>query len=407
MLMLEGNRSARSSGGRSGPLCFVVDTDFGFLREFSKALRELGVDTVELVNSARLGENVENLDPDFVFLNLNPRDPHDCTRALFSLKECRFSGRVQLMGRCESEFLESFRKAGGDASLTMLPALQKPIEFAKVRKVVLDQKLGSVSVAPPERSLRKAMANNWVSFCYQPKVDIRQKQVVGAEAFVRVTHPQQGVLAPTQFLAGANEEDLADLAIRALVDALKTGIALEQAGIRPRIAVNLSVETLVKLPLGELIPKYRPQSPEQSGLIFDVTETQVLNKLGMLKASRQELSKYGISLAIDNFGRGNSSFEMFKHLPFSEIKIDRSFAHGCSQIKENSAICRTMVQLAHNFSIEAVAVGVEDAADCDTLAELDCDIGQGYLFGKPTTAEELIKLVKEGQPQSDLAASAA
>src|ERR1700716_1407237 len=105
------NRPEPAAGARPS-LCFVVDTDFGYLQEFSKSLRGLGVNTVEFVNSARLGESVDNHNPDIVFINLKATDPYDCTRALFSLRECKFGGRVQLFGRCDPDFLESFRKIG-------------------------------------------------------------------------------------------------------------------------------------------------------------------------------------------------------------------------------------------------------------------------------------------------------
>ena len=141
-------------------LCFVVDTDFGYLQGFSKSLRGLGVNTVEFVNSARLSENVENHNPDIVFINLNAADPYDCTRALFALRECRFNGRVQLMGRCEPSFLESFRKIGTDASLSMLSVLQKPIDLNAVRRIVQEQKLNTELVSPPDMSLKKAIASN-------------------------------------------------------------------------------------------------------------------------------------------------------------------------------------------------------------------------------------------------------
>src|SRR5216684_3669983 len=83
-----------SALGARHALCFVVDTNFGYLQGLSKSLRGFGVNTVEFVNSARLGENVENHNPGIVFVNLNATDPYDCARALFSLKECRFRGRV-------------------------------------------------------------------------------------------------------------------------------------------------------------------------------------------------------------------------------------------------------------------------------------------------------------------------
>src|ERR1019366_5510307 len=93
-------QSAPTTGGKQ-VICLLVDTDFGYLREFAKSLREHGLDTVELINSARLGETIDNLNPDIVFLNLNASDPSDCVRGLFALKEGKFTGRVQLMGRCD------------------------------------------------------------------------------------------------------------------------------------------------------------------------------------------------------------------------------------------------------------------------------------------------------------------
>jgi hypothetical protein len=120
--------SVPANEGQRTSLCFVLDPDFGFLQGFSKSLRSVGVDTLELISSARLAENVDDQNPDIIFLDLNPANPYECVLALMSLKECRFSGRVQLLGRCEPTFLETFRKVGVDASLAMLPVLRKPVD---------------------------------------------------------------------------------------------------------------------------------------------------------------------------------------------------------------------------------------------------------------------------------------
>jgi EAL domain-containing protein (putative c-di-GMP-specific phosphodiesterase class I) len=374
-------------------LCFVVDTDFGYLQGFSKSLRGLGVNTVEFVNSARLGENVENHNPDIVFINLNATDPYDCARALFSLKECKFGGRVQLFGRCEPVFLESFRKIGNDASLTMLPVLQKPVDFASVRKIVQEQKLNTEPVSPPDLSLKKAIASNWVSFLYQPQIDLKKMMVVSAETFVRVTHPQHGILQPARFLGGASEEDLAGLAAHAISSAVKTSAAFFKAGVSMKFAVNVNVDTLAKLPVAILVEKHRPPDDKWPGLVFDVTETQVLTKSALLKSRISGLHQAGVSLAIDNFGRGNSSFGIFKELPFAEIKIDRSRVQGCSDDDGNAKLCKSMIELAHNFGSKASAVGIETSAEVRKLADLGCDSGQGYVFAKPMTEQDLMTMV--------------
>jgi EAL domain-containing protein (putative c-di-GMP-specific phosphodiesterase class I) len=402
-------RRPEAAAGARHSLCFVVDTDFGYLQGFSKSLRGLGVNTVEFVNSARLGESVENHNPDVVFINLNAADPYDCMRALFSLKECRFSGRVQLFGRCEPAFLESFRKIGNDASLAMLPVLQKPVDFAVVRKIVQEQKLSTELVSPPDMSLKKALASNWISFLYQPQLDLKKKMVVSAETFVRVTHPQHGILPPARFLGGASEEELATLAAHAIAAAVKASATFFNAGVPLKFAININAETLAKLPVAILVEKHRPQDNQWPGLVFDVTEMQVLTKTALLKARIAGLHQAGVSLAVDNFGRGNSSLGVFKELPFSAIKIDRSFVNGCANDKGNANVCKAVIELAHTFGSEAAAVGIESSEEVQTLASLGCDLGQGYLFAKPMTEQELMASVMAARPgvaKSSEAASA-
>jgi EAL domain-containing protein (putative c-di-GMP-specific phosphodiesterase class I) len=397
-MLVESLPTAAESGPRIS-LCLVVDTDFGFLQSFSKSLRGAGIEALELRNSARLAENIVSHNPDIVFIDLNPANPHDCVRALSSLKECRFAGRVQLLGRCEITFLDSFRKIGTDFSLTMLPVLQKPIDFSAVRKIVLEQNLSYQPEAAPELSLRSVLARDFVKFWYQPRIDLNKKQVVGAEAFARVSHPQHGILSPASFLAGAGDEELTELASRALVSALKMSAMLDELGICMTIAINVSVETLAKLPIVELVSKHRPRNDQWPGLLFDVPEQQAINKVVVLREIFGELEKYGISLAIDNFGRGSSSFAVLRYLPISEIKIDSSFVQGCASNKGNANVCKSMIQLAHNFGRKAAAVGIETNDDSQALKALGCDLGQGYLFGRPMTEQQLIAMLTTGRAE--------
>ena len=119
----------------------------------------------------------------------------------------------------------------------------------------------------------------------------------------------------------------------------------------------------------------------------------MLTKTALLKSRFAGLHQAGVSLAIDNFGHGNSSFGLFKELPFSEIKIDRSFVKDCSIDKGNANVCKSMIELAHNFGSKASAVGIETGEEVRKLAEIGCDSGQGYLFAKPMTEQELMAMV--------------
>jgi len=329
-----------------------------------------------------------------IFIGLNAADPRDCVRALFALKDSRFTGRVQLFGKCEPEFLESFRKVGDDASLNMLPPLQKPLDFASIRKIIHQQRLSSEAVSSPDLSLKKAIASNWITFVYQPQVDLKNKLVVGAEAFVRVSHPQHGLLPPERFMGGASQEDLSELAVLAVTKAVQTSVAFLDAGVPLKFAVNINVMTLAKIPAAIVVEKHRPPNEQWPGIVFDVTETQLQTKTSLLKSTLPGLQLAGVSLAIDNFGRGSSSFAIFKELPFAQVKIDRSFVQGCARDKGNASVCKTMIELAHNFGSQAAAVGIETGEDVQALLSLGCDLGQGYLFAKPVTEQELMSMVR-------------
>ena len=106
------NKTRRSAN----PLCFIVDDDFAFRRDLAKELRRENADTVEFSNSSRFIDFVDNQNPDIVLINLHSAAPHECVRALLALKECRYSGAVQLYGHCEPKTLESFNKIGVDGS---------------------------------------------------------------------------------------------------------------------------------------------------------------------------------------------------------------------------------------------------------------------------------------------------
>ena len=392
--------SVPSPGAEAKSLCFVIDPNLGFCRDFSKQLRGIGVDVIEYSNSARLAESIEDHDPTVVFLNLNPGDPFDCIRALTTLVSSNFTGRVQLIAQCEPNLLKSIAKVGEHLGLTMLMPMQKPVEFSAVRKIVAEQRLGLVSALSREFSLGEALKRGWITFWYQPKIDIRRRQVIGAEAFARLNHPQHGVVSPARFLGGADDDDLQELAKLALIHTLKVSAMFERQGVQLAIGTNISVESLLRLPVADLVRKHRPQGGSWAGLVFDVSERQAVNKIAELKALSGRLKECGISLALDNCGRGNTSIAMLSAIDFAEIKIDAAIVHGCDGQQARAKVCKTIIQMAHNFSSKATAIGVETDAETQLLAALDCDYAQGYLFGKPMNEQKLVAMIMAGRNDS-------
>jgi len=388
--------------GSSAPLCFLIDEDFAFRQDFAKELRRSGIDVVEFSNSYRFIDTIENQRPDTAFINVSSAAAHECVRALFALKECRYGGAVQLFGNCDLKMLDSFNTVGRDWSLSMLPPMTKPLKIAAVRRIILDRKpgAGATAAASLDVSLGDALAKNLVKFLYHPKFDLKTNLMLGVEVLARVAHPEFGLIAPDLFLSGADEDDLLNLARLALVRALKASAHFLELGIALEAAINIGADELLRLPICDLVMMHRPERGDWPGLILEVPERQVINKIDHLKARAPSLRQAGVSIAIDNVGRGSSRLGILNQLPFSELKIDPSLVKGGAASGGNANMCKTIIQMAHNFGGRATAVGISTEADLRTLSGSDCDFGQGFLFGKPMTIEQIDGLIANFKGQA-------
>jgi EAL domain-containing protein (putative c-di-GMP-specific phosphodiesterase class I) len=382
-----------TAGRSENPLCFLMDEEFVFRQDLAKQLRRDGVDVVEFSDSSRIMDMADDQNPGIVFVNLNGAAPHECVRALFALKECEYSGVVQLFGRCEMTLLESLNTVGTDCSLTMLPPIQKPIKAATIHKIIFDQKYNTASTSSGGALLSDALLKNLVKFLYQPKFDLKTNTMIGVEVVARVAHPKLGLLTPDQFLKGADEDDLLKLSRLALVNALTSSAHFHELGISLLVAININVENLLKLAISDLVLMHRPQCSVWAGILLEVPERQVVNKIERLKVRLPKLQQSGVSIAIDNFGRGSTHLHILNQIPVSEIKLDRSLVQECATNTGNANICKTFIQMAHNFGSRAVAVGISTDADLRTLCGLDCDIGQGFLLGKPMGRQAIDTLI--------------
>jgi EAL domain-containing protein (putative c-di-GMP-specific phosphodiesterase class I) len=247
----------------------------------------------------------------------------------------------------------------------------------------------------PRIAVAEALRNDWFEIWYQPKIDLKRRCLAGAEALARIRHPQLGVLLPGSFLPDVDEDSIAELAQHALLATLCDWTMFEEAGFNLHLAINVPVSVLFKLPIPRLVAEYRPKSTRWPGLILEVTEDQIVRDIALANEIATQLRVSGITIAIDDFGAGYSSFSSLRDLPFAELKIDHSFVMGCSTDATNAAICQTAIDLAHRFGSAAVAEGVESAADLQALMVMGCDFGQGVLIAPPMPKERFLELLRQ------------
>jgi len=247
----------------------------------------------------------------------------------------------------------------------------------------------------PRIAITDALRNDWFEIWYQPKIDLKRKCLAGAEALARIHHPQLGVLLPGSFLPDVDEESIAELAQHALLATLCDWAMFDEAGFNLHLAINVPVGVLLRMPIAELVAEYRPKSEQWPGLILEVTEDQIVRDITLANETATQLRVSGITIAIDDFGAGYSSFSSLRNLPFAELKVDRSFVRDCATDATNAAICQTAIDLAHRFGSAAVAEGIESQADLQALMIMGCDFGQGILIAPPMPKERFLELLRQ------------
>jgi EAL domain-containing protein (putative c-di-GMP-specific phosphodiesterase class I) len=267
----------------------------------------------------------------------------------------------------------------------------------------------SMRGARPRVDIDEALNERWLEIWYQPKIDLRRKCLAGAEALARIHHPTLGVLLPGSFLAGIDDGQLARLTEHALVSTLYDWTIFDEAGFNLHLAINVPVSALLRLPVPTLVHEYRPQSDRWPGLVVEVKEDEIVRDIALSNEIAKQLKVSGVTVAIDDFGGGYSSFASLRELPFAELKIDHSFVKGCASEGTNGAICQTAIDLAHRFGSVAVAEGIESMADLQALQVMRCDYGQGILLAPPMPKGRFIELLnsrnnkgRASEPESDL-----
>jgi EAL domain-containing protein (putative c-di-GMP-specific phosphodiesterase class I) len=261
--------------------------------------------------------------------------------------------------------------------------------------------------------LGHALRAGWVEFAYQPKIELRQRHVVGIEMFVRVRHPFHGLLPGAVVLPGADDRAIAQLTIFSIRAALQAANMLALEGVRLPITVNVPASAVMPQALASLLDSCE-QTKDWPGLILDVSKRDILANHAHFARIGPELAALRLKLAADDFC-GNLRTLMrstnpealydemealsrhltkLKELSLAEFKLDRELILGCGEDASRIMLCELVIDLIHQLGGKAVAVGVETYTDVAALRQIGCDIAQGFAFSEPVALEQLIMLFK-------------
>ena len=252
--------------------------------------------------------------------------------------------------------------------------------------------------------LRTAIARGEIEVHYQPVADARTRRVAGVEALARWRHPLHGPVGPDVFVPLAEEAGFArELTRHVLAVALDQCRSWRDRGLGTRVSVNLTAPDLHDSALPDQVSEaLASRGLPPDALVLEITETSVLTDPVRISGNLARLAGMGIGLSLDDFGTGYSSLTRLKTLPVDELKIDRSFVADMATDPANAAIVGSTIQLAHSLNMRVVAEGVEDERIWRRLAELGCELVQGYALSRPMPAVELETILHDLLPLAAL-----
>lgn len=249
--------------------------------------------------------------------------------------------------------------------------------------------------------VQQALRSDEFCLFYQPKVDMRTGSVVGVEALIRWQHPQQGFLAPGQFLPIIEQTDIMpNIDLWVLNAALKQASIWAEKNLFIHVSVNISAQSLSNVifsqQLTALLSRYAQVNPKTISL--EILESSAIADMDTVNKTIKDCLMTGVSFALDDFGTGYSSLTYLRRLSTDTIKIDQSFVRNMLDSSEDLAIVQGVIALAKAFHLTVIAEGVETEAHGKILLKLGCDLAQGYGIARPMPASDIPEWIIAYQP---------
>jgi EAL domain-containing protein (putative c-di-GMP-specific phosphodiesterase class I) len=368
----------------------VIDDEPGIAEFVCNAAAELGLVGRATTDPDEFRAALQGERPACVVLDLQMPDV-DGIELLRHLSEIGSTAPVVLMSGADARVLASVERLAREYKLAVQGVLRKPFSLAELRAVL--EPCAARTVAPSLGELEEAIAENQFVVEYQPIVSLApnglRAPVKVVEALVRWQHPRRGRLSPDRFIPVVESSGLATrLTELVLADALGLIARWDAAGRNLSASINLARTSLAELDLPDRMRDLvRANGIDPARITFEVTETTAMANTALSLDVLGRLRLKGFGLSIDDFGTGYSSLIELYRMPFSELKIDKSFVLDADQREEARVIVRSIADLAHNLGLTVCAEGVERPAHLATVAEAGCEVAQGYLLSRPVAAD--------------------
>jgi EAL domain-containing protein (putative c-di-GMP-specific phosphodiesterase class I) len=371
--------------------CFVVDSEPGIRNVIHSVLRGMKVESEPFDSVPAMLERYAVVHPDLIFVDV-AAESSKARRDMELLTASKVDCPIRLMSGLNGLLIEGIRRSWERSGLKVLPVLAKPLRQQVIKNAVFEQQRRPDR---PKINVTEVFDGGWFELWYQPRISLSSNLLVGAEAFFRAKHPEHGMIPAAELLDGASEAELLNLTTRVISRAMTDWKSFQKIGVPLEISVNVPVCALKRLSLFAIFWEHGPTASDWPGITLELNEDDIVPNMPLAFSAFKELHNQKIKLAIDSFGLSYGELSRHPELPFSEIKIDRSFICNCDTDPHNAGLCETIIDFAHRYKATTVAEGVETAGELKALRDMGCDFAQGYVLAKPMSKSDFVGMLQQ------------
>lgn len=374
----------------------VIDDDPASSAIIGRIARGCGYDTIITIDADDFRSRVLSWEPTVIVLDLSMPDMDgDQVIAWLAKRGCK--GHILIVSALEMTRLREAEARGRSLGLNMVGVLQKSLPVERIRDVFLE--IYDAADVLSIQDISKALINREIRLVYQPQIDLRSGAVVGFEALARWDHPKRGPVPPATFIPLLEGNEIMNDFTSQVLGMALDDMRLWNGATGARVSINASTANCGCMWIDEMV---RSQCIDK-GIDIQRITIEITERAAMTEASRDDdylarLNEMGARVSIDDFGTGYSSLSKLHQLPFSELKIDKSFITHKDSDHKNGILARAMIDLAHNLNKKVVAEGVESAETLNWLRELGCEFAQGYFIGRPMPPDEVVPWLRQYVP---------
>lgn len=383
----------------------VLDDELTVGRVIGRIAKLSGFESRHSLTPEEFFSELSSWQPTHVTIDLVMPDM-DGVEVIERLAELDSQVKVIVTSGVGSRVLDAAARSAEAHGLEFVGVLPKPFKPDDLRSLLFstsskvrgkakrnDQEFTEITAEDIDRGLKEEQ----FSLCYQPKVDCVSEKVAGFEVLSRWIHPEYGFISPEYFIVKAEEFDFIDRLTFQVIEKSLRWFSREFPQIESDLclSINLSGKSLAESSLVDVLPEYcENYGLSRERLILELTETAAMADPVRSADILTRLRVKDFQLSLDDFGTGFSSMLQLVKLPFSEIKIDKSFVFGAMKSSESKTVIEVTLDLAERLGLRTTAEGVEDKETFDYLMERGCDLAQGYYFAKPLPADEAADWVR-------------